>query len=263
MPFSAAKPLTGPADRVISVQDGPGLCAVLQGLYEQQLGDDPGNEYLIEHSAPRCIDNQVRTFQWYNAYLPPSGAILDWGCRHAPDSCLLRAAHGRRFQLFGCDFTAPDCHRPFYEFADLSYTQLDDTVALPYENRQLDAVIGSGVLEHVATDYESLKEVNRILKPDGVLIISYLPNWLSFQEWFLRVVRRRGFHRRLYGWTEASQLLKRAGFYPANAGYHSYFWERSLAKIGIKRGSFPTRLMTRLHWFSPTLRFVAHKVAWM
>src|SRR5262245_30808593 len=68
-------------------------------------------------------------------------------------------------------------HYPvFHRYADLSYRQLDHIFRLPYPDAAFDAVIASGVLEHVPMGYESLKELHRVLRPDGRLIITYLPN---------------------------------------------------------------------------------------
>lgn len=240
------------------------LCCVLAELYHAQLALDPQNGYVLEHASARCVTNQVLTFQWYQPYLPATGAILDWGCQHAPDSCLLRAGFGDRFALHACDFVPQEQYRRFYEFAELSYAQLDDVVRLPYDDETFEVVIGSGVLEHAALDYESLKELYRILKPEGVLIITYLPNWLSIQEWRRRVICRRGFHRRLYGLGETRQLLKRSGFYPIVSGYHTFFWQRALTRLGFGGG---TRTLAGilaaicpLTLFSSTLCFIAQRV---
>lgn len=245
--------------------DTSALCRVLAELYQAQLTLDPHNPYVREHARRRCITNQVLTFQWYQPYLPATGAILDWGCQHAPDSCLLRAAHGDRFALHACDFVPRQQYQPFYEFADLSYTQLDDVVRLPYDDGSFDVVIGSGVLEHAALDYESLKELYRIVKRDGILIISYLPNWLSLQEWRRRVICRQGFHRRLYGLGETRQLLKRSGFYPLVSGYHTFFWQRALNRIGFGSGTLAGILATLcpLTVLSSTLCFMARRVTSM
>jgi SAM-dependent methyltransferase len=240
---------------------------LLKGLYAKQSIIEPDNGYLLEHGSSIYIENQVRTFHWYRPYLPNMGSILDWGCNHAPDSCLLRASFGDRLSLYSCDFIEANQYEVFHSFAHTNHKRLDDEIHLPFASNFFDAVIGSGVLEHTAMDDESLKELHRVVKPDGVLVISYLPNRLSFQEWVRRVIRKKNFHRRLYGLTEAKQLLKRRGFYPIVAGYHTFFWERKLAAVGLSRWERRlSKLLTRLlplHLFGSTLYFVAQKVTVM
>lgn len=219
------------------------LRSALQSLLRRHLEDHPDAHYLQVHSQPTYVDGHVKTFRQYTRFLPDGGELLDWGCRHAPDSCLLKTVYPDRFRLHGCDFAKPERFARFHEYAGLDYRQLTEIVATPYASSSFDAVIGSGVLEHVAMDYESLKELHRILKPGGVMIITYLPNWLSWREWMRRVIWKRGFHRRLYGLAEARQLLKRTGFLPLVATHDSHH-----------------TFLFPLRWFSSTLTLVARKV---
>jgi SAM-dependent methyltransferase len=193
----------------------------LRALYAEQIAARPRDEYIRRHALPEFAAGSVAVFRWYQRFLPDSGAILDWGCRHAPDSCLLKMEYGDRYQLHGCDLESPEAFRPFHQFANLKYVSLEDIVRIPYPDQSLDAVIATGVLEHVARDYDSLRELHRILKPEGRLIISYLPNRLSLSEWRVRNISKTGFHRRLYGLREAQRMLLHFGFDPLEWGYQS------------------------------------------
>jgi SAM-dependent methyltransferase len=239
------------------------LAELLAGLYARQITLRPDSAYLRVHSSPAFIGNQIHAFAWYTPHLPESGAVLDWGCNHAPDSCLLRARFGDRYQLHGCDFRIPGHFAAFHEYAGLTYTQLHDPLVLPYESGTFDAVIGAGVLEHTAMDYEALKQLHRVLKPGGRLVIYHLPNRWSVEEWYLRVIRKENFHRRLYGLREAEQLLKRTGFYPLDSGYHSQFWAKRLKVFGGGPGvdGWARRLdrLAPVGVLGPTLRVVAEK----
>ncbi len=257
-PETAAPPRAAPQ---------PALQELLEDLYRRQLALDPNNGYLREHGSRAGIANHVRTFHAYRRFLPERGSVLDWGCNHAPDSCLLRAWFGDRLELHSSDFITRECYAVFHDYARSRYTQLGDEVRLPFAAEFFDAVLGSGVLEHTPMDYESLREIRRVLRPDGVLIVTYLPNWLSLKEWVRRVVRRRDFHRRLYGMGEVRQLLKHAGFYPVFAGYQTFFWHRLLGAAGLRRWEHGlARVLARLlpvHVFSSTLCLVARKVSMM
>jgi ubiquinone/menaquinone biosynthesis C-methylase UbiE len=192
----------------------------LTRLYDEERQRND-NQYLREHGQAHVVRHQVNVFCWYAQQLPESGAFLDWGCNHGPDSCLLRHQMGDSADLYACDFTNDDDYPVFRQFAVAQYRKLTDIVELPYPDSSFDAVIGSGVLEHVAMDYESLKEVYRVLKPGGLLVVSYLPHALSWTEWYRRAIRKEGFHRRLYRKSVFAQLLKSTGFYPEFVGYHT------------------------------------------
>jgi SAM-dependent methyltransferase len=246
------------------------LHGVLADLYADELGNEDAVDraYLGIHAIPEFIRDQVRTFEWYRRHLPRSGRVLDWGCRHAPDSCLLRTTFGERLRLFGCDFQEPMLYPAFHSYSRLDYTQVSHPLELPYEDNSFDVVIGAGVLEHTALDYDSLRQLYRVLKPDGKLIVYYLPNYWSIQEWYRRTVRKEAFHRRLYRLPTVLETIKHFGFYPLEGGYHDTgFWERKLGLLGSEplarraggalQRAFPLRLLRT------TIRFVATKVTAM
>jgi SAM-dependent methyltransferase len=197
------------------------LCDRLEALYLQEVDALAERGYFAEHARRNSIRRQVDTFERYRRFIAAEDRVLDWGCRHAPDSCLLRAAFGESIALHGCDFVAPDRFRRFHEFARLDYRMLVDPIRLPYEDQTFDAVVAAGVLEHTMMDLESLKELHRVLKVEGRLIVTFLPNRLSLNEF---VARGRGLkaHRRLYGKAEALSMLRHHGFDPLLAAYHQF-----------------------------------------
>jgi SAM-dependent methyltransferase len=241
------------------------LCRCLERLYCQQALRAP-DAYLGDHGNARQVLNHVHTFRWYAPYLPAGGALLDWGCRHAPDSCLLRAVYCDSFALHGSDFVEPEQYGAFRDHSGMTYTKLNHPWVLPFDTHAFDVIIGSGTLEHTALDYESLKELYRVLKNDGMLVISYLPNAWSYREFVNRVLRKRKFHRRLYHKREIVRLLKRAGFYPLDLRYQTFFWEQQMARLGEPR--WARSLLPFLRWLTPaflssTICCVARKVDMM
>src|SRR5262245_38223100 len=103
-------------------QDLPGL---LFSLYEKQLRCRPNDRYLRVHSGVSVVHTQAAVFDFYTRYLPTRGKVLDWGCRHAPDSCLMRARLGDDIQLEGCDFVEQGTYGIFHDYAKLEYRQLE------------------------------------------------------------------------------------------------------------------------------------------
>ena len=206
----------------------------LSDLLNRQKQVSPDNDYLQVHSNPRSISNHVYTLTWYLPYLPETGKVLDWGCNYAPDSCMIRALFGDQLELHGCDFGEPGAQRVFHDAAKLQYKQIPDHIHVPYEDNTFDVVVASGALEHAVFDYKSLEELYRVLKPEGKLIVSYLPNRYSYYEWIKEHISKKDFHPRRYGLTQTKDLMKHNGFLPVSAGAHIFFWEQKLALVGLK-----------------------------
>ncbi len=197
------------------------LARVLGDLYARQLQTLPDDGYLRQHGDVPFVEGSVRVFRFYEPYLPAEGKILDWGCHHAPDACLIRTRFGDRVTLDGCDIFDGTQYPVFFQCAGLRYTPLDGIVKLPYPDASFDTVLASGVLEHVPMDHESLREIYRVLRLGGRLIVTYLPNKASVEEWRLRRRGGNDFHWRLYSRSEMRSLLLHSGFRPIVAGYQT------------------------------------------
>jgi SAM-dependent methyltransferase len=235
----------------------------LGSLYEEQLKVRPDDPYLQAHAQTNVAETQAAVFEFYAPYLPSrGGCVLDWGCRHAPDACLIRARFGAELRIDGCDVVETGAYSVFHKYAGLHYHVLEDAVRLPYEDASFDAVVASGTLEHVPMDYESLKELYRVLRSNGHLIITYLPNRRSVEEWYKRSIRGEGFHLRLYGLGEVVELLKHSGFYPLVAGYQTHLDLLSARSLRhrILRG---VRWILPLHWITSTISIIAAKMPTM
>ena len=225
--------------------------AELSRLYalQDQISPDP---YLHAHSRNSAvIRRQVSIFERCQDALKDAHTILDWGCRHAADACLVRMLRGPDVELHGCDIDQAE-YPTFFEYAGLKYTQLTHPYSLPYETNTFDAVIGSGVLEHVPNDSESLKELYRIIRPGGFFIMTMLPNKYSYTEW---MNRRLGnpHHLRLYSLSRAKDMFMHHGFLPVRFGYHQIIPTLSSPKGGIFDLRFANQIVERAFSLNPFL----------
>jgi SAM-dependent methyltransferase len=192
---------------------------VINSLYQKQL-QVISDDYLYFHSRNNIVVlRHIEIFEKYKKYI--SGDILDWGCRHSVDGCLAKLYLNDNCTVHGCDVDQTIKYPVFYDFINLNYSPINHPYKLPYKDNLFDTVIGSGVLEHVQNDYESLKELNRVLKTSGYLIITFLPNQYSHAEFLAKAIFSRG-HKRKYRLKEIKKQLMHVGFEPVDWGYHQF-----------------------------------------
>lgn len=102
-----------------------------------------------------------------------------------------------------------------------------DMHKMPFKNNTFDKAISSEVLEHLRNDDVALKEIFRILKPGGILVLSVPSinypflwdpvNWV-LQHFFNSHIKTGFFsgiwfgHIRLYSFNELKNKIERAGF---------------------------------------------------
>lgn len=84
-----------------------------------------------------------------------------------------------------------------------------DAMNLPFETDSFSHVISSEVLEHLEDDRKSLKEIARVTKPDGVLVVTF-----PHRHFYFAHDDRFVHHYRRYEITEMLSLLEEAGFRP-------------------------------------------------
>jgi ubiquinone/menaquinone biosynthesis C-methylase UbiE len=84
-----------------------------------------------------------------------------------------------------------------------------DAMNLPFKDHSFSHVISSEVLEHLKDDRKALREIARVTKPNGVLIVTFPHRhfYFSHDDRFVE-------HYRRYEISEIISLLAEAGFYP-------------------------------------------------
>jgi SAM-dependent methyltransferase len=143
------------------------------------------------------------------------GRVLDWGCGHGQISHLLRE---RGVEVVAYDYAAgsePHVVR-LEHFPEIEAHVSGDPVLLPFGSDSFDTVLSCGVLEHVQQPGASLRELHRVLRAGGRLLIYKLPNRFSYLE---AIARRAGLYYhgalpddRVYDRRSATALLSGNGF---------------------------------------------------
>ena len=145
-----------------------------------------------------------------------NAAILDWGCGNG-HFCVFLIEQG--FQdVHGYAFRPPSLLEllPAGQAFSFHLGDRQEPTRLPFDDNSFSTVLSIGVLEHVrefgGTEAASLKEIQRILKPDGTFICAHLPNNNSLIEAVARALKTNYFHQYRYSKSEVLRLLREAGF---------------------------------------------------
>jgi ubiquinone/menaquinone biosynthesis C-methylase UbiE len=137
--------------------------------------------------------------------------LVDGGCgegRHVIHACLEHNVLGLGIDISLRDLTiASERFQPFANYNSRSYFALQQTDAtcLPFADNSFDKIICSEVLEHIPDYVGVLREIKRVLKPNGTFAISVPRAWPEKICWWLSADYHQveGGHIRIFN---ASQL---------------------------------------------------------
>lgn len=164
---------------------------------EQQKYHGVGAHYWWLVGKYRIVMDQI------SRHISPRGGlrILDIGC--GPGYTLDRL---RDFgQCVGVDYS-PDAAR-FCQERGYSEVVVADAQALPVADGTFDLVVSLDVMEHLEDDATAAKEVFRVLKPGGLLVMTvptFMLLWGDHDEMYL--------HKRRYRLPQIRALVEGAGF---------------------------------------------------
>jgi len=99
--------------------------------------------------------------------------IFDLGCGDGTIGALLRDNY--RITIDGCDISEVAVDRARNHYRSVHQLNIDDE-DIPVESGSYDIVICTDVLEHTLSPVHALTEIQRILKSDGVTVVS-VPNY--------------------------------------------------------------------------------------
>jgi SAM-dependent methyltransferase len=111
---------------------------------------------------------------WYVPYLKPDDAVLDVGCSNGAH--LVRAAGACR-SIVGFDYDLVQLRNAAREIRERGLGNArvfawDITGAFPFPARTFDAALFLDVIEHLVPRAAVLREIHRVLKDDGRLLVS-------------------------------------------------------------------------------------------
>lgn len=182
--------------------------------------------------------------------------ILDWGAGKCQVSYLLKK---RGLDVTACDLAMDEQdsdstfgqETPIKDFMNLEVVPLRHEYKLPFADNSFDVVLSFGVLEHVPNDQESLKEIGRILKPNGLFFCTFLPYALSYKQ-NLHYIKGDRYHDHFYSNRKVKRLLKNANMRWLDHWYRDLFPITPFAKKKFLAAHYYeySKFENRLCWYT-------------
>jgi len=145
-------------------------------------------------SSGQCVESPAR--QRAASYLRAGESVLDVACGTAANATWLKD----RCRYFGVDLSVTALQQPIHPFLRLACGDADH---LPFRHDAFDGVVATYVLEHAVEPIEALREMCRVTKPGGRVVLLG-PAW-DFPFWYPNSLRSRGRNR----WWRARYTLSR------------------------------------------------------
>jgi SAM-dependent methyltransferase len=173
-------------------------------LYHRSGSDNLANSSRLETKvinmkvlpALQVMDNYEFCARFAgDAVATTGGSILDFGCGAGQ---IVRKLRERQFNAYGCDdFSLTHTSNVFADMVPYIKTMNDGHI--PFKDNQFEIVLSNQVFEHVADLNATLREIYRVLKPNGMLLSLFPDNmiWreghtdIPFLHWFSKGSRLR------------------------------------------------------------------------
>ncbi|MCH8010320.1 MAG: class I SAM-dependent methyltransferase [Chloroflexi bacterium] len=194
--------------------------------------------------------------------LKPDSRLLDVGCGTGRHILELSRCEGT---FVGLDMSEEDLKKMRYLLALAAqegrlvanvHMAQGDGMSLPFEDNEFDHVICTETLEHVDDDEAMLRDLIRVLRPGGVLVVSVPDEYSERLLWRLspRYRTAPGGHVRIYRRKRIIGLLTENGAEPYSVQYrHSLESVRWLVHSVIdKEWGEPGRITRGIRWLLDT-----------
>jgi len=140
--------------------------------------------------------------------LAPNASVLDVGC--GPGRALLFFKENGVKNLFGIDLSPAMILRAKKRFGKNAVLKVASVEKLPFANNQFDVVTNTEAFHHFLDPKKAIKEMYRVLKPDGKLYLADLNFFSKTIHWLFKKLEPG--HVKIYGKKEFEDLFSKAGF---------------------------------------------------
>lgn len=180
------------------------------------------------------------------------GSVLEIGCAFGSGAKLLRELGAKHIEYIGLDIDPEAINIARIEYHSFGSFVIGNAESLEmFSNEKFDYVICFENIEHVYNPRNALKEMNRVLKPNGRLILS-TPNRANWG-----VADDNEFHLRHYSLQHLKGELEECGFDAESVKGIYLFIDKTILYRGLRKLGIPiSRLINRYGFIHKSLFFL-------
>lgn len=221
------------------------------------------NEITIKHLAPTYYTRYRESIRICNR----KGLILNLGCK---DDKLCKEFLSKKNKVVGCDFYLKNIKND--RLKRMSFV-LGNAEELPFKKNKFDAVICIDVIEHVENEKQTVREIFRVLKKNGQLVLSTVNENFPFtydpMNYLLKTLNTHvpigiwGFgHKRTYKVKELKKLLQKNGFRIKKIKFLTHFlaglFENYISEIlkPLSESKFTDNMSALTKYFLPITKLI-------
>lgn len=170
-----------------------------------------------QYSSYISASQYLRAFNLVEKYASNLNTVLDWGAGegHFTYFLLEKGYTVTSFTILD-DCLLSDHMEKKYLNKYKHVCDSNSTINFPFGDNSFDFVVSIGVLEHVretgGNELSSLREIKRVLKPNGVFMCYHFPNKYSWIEFLNKYIKSKYSHMNKYSKKEIKYLVSRVGF---------------------------------------------------
>lgn len=159
-------------------------------------------------------ENFVYHMRFFEPYI--NGSLLDFGCG---DGQFLNMARKYCDSVCGVDLSNSAINKARAQYPEIEFKMIGEDGRLPYRDNHFDTICAIDVLEHILDVESVLEELNRVLKPDGNLLLAtseitpvkmFFISLISLDKYFYPTSP----HIRYFTRKNLRDILRRKGFKP-------------------------------------------------
>lgn len=192
------------------------------------MSDKRFYERFWDGDSDRLADFELK-WPVLSPFIPrEGGSILDFGCGKGEIIGAIKKLNPSA-RYSGADVSSAALDYASKKYPDVAFVKIEDGGPLPYEDNSFDFIFTSEVIEHVYDTENAFKEIARVLRPGGSILLTcpyhgYLKNLFITLFGFDKHFNPIGPHVRFFSKNTLARCFGAVGLAPIKWGHYGRFY---------------------------------------